>query len=162
MTVHCTVTGHIERFAIGALLLISGCDEATGRRASFPTLGDDALIQSIDEHVDLRTGTVLLPKVGRADVLYAVHDGEAMWNGDVRLGDAASLEHRGATLSSGLWTNGVVQYKWAADIDPSARSLLEEARRRSASSRPKPPRASSSSDRATRAAALTSVHRPRE
>lgn len=130
--VECEVTEHIglrigSTLVISGLLLVPGCDDATARRSSFPTLGDDALIQSIDQDVDLRTGTVILPEVGRADVLYAVRDGEAVWTGDVRLGDAASLEQRGASLTSGLWADGVVQYKWAAGIDPAARSLLEEA-----------------------------------
>lgn len=117
-------------------LACAGCDDPVGRRPTPPTLGDDSQIQSIDQDVDLRTGTVVLPEVGHADVLYAVVDGQAMWTGDVRLGPAAELEHRGASISSGLWPSGEVRYKWAAGIDGTAKARLQEAMQEWASRTP--------------------------
>lgn len=123
-------TGRRCVLATGLIVaLVAGCQEPTARRASFPGLGDDALIQDIDADVELRTTVIDLPEVGRAEILYAVRDGRAMWTGDILLGDADEVAQgfRGASLTNGLWPNKTLKYRYGASLTGDAKSALQSA-----------------------------------
>lgn len=112
-----------------ATTLVTGCQEPTARRPGFPSLGDDALIQDIDAGVELRTTVIELPEVGRAEVLYAVHGDRAMWTGDILLGDADEVAQglRGASLTSGLWPNKTLKYRYDPSLTNDAKAALQAA-----------------------------------
>lgn len=111
------------------VLTAGGCSEPSGRAQGFPTLGDDALIQDIDRNTELRTTVIELPEVGEVEVLYAVRDGKAIWTGDILLGDANDLEQgfRAATLTSQLWPNKTLKFKYGATLTAGAKSVLDSA-----------------------------------
>lgn len=117
------------RIGIFAAVGIAGCDAPQGRPPSFPTLGDDQMIRDIDTETEFGNAVIDLPGVGEVEVLYAVHDGLAMWTGDVLLGEAAELEQgfRAAAFRGPLWPNATLRYRIDPSLTPVAREALEQA-----------------------------------
>lgn len=112
---------------IAAMSAACAADEA--RRASALGLGDDDTIRDIDRDVELRTAIVDLPGVGEAEILYAVRGENAIWTGDILLGKADEIDQgfRGASLTSSLWPNKTLKYRFGPGLAAAAKTAAQSA-----------------------------------
>lgn len=104
----------------------AGCDGPDGRPAPPLQLGDDAHILATS--ADARRASIQLPDNRTVTVLYEPDGDEAIYNGDIVLGDADVLDSgfRAAAVTGRLWPNARVRW-FDGGLSPIKRAAAEAA-----------------------------------
>jgi hypothetical protein len=94
-------------YVLALTLALPACDE--------PTEDDESVAKDDDEEASERTGQIQL--ADGTELTYVVHEGQAILDGDILLGDADTLETSfraaGSTVTpwGGMWPGGVVYFQ---------------------------------------------------